>query len=75
MGTTVLSAASIIGRIPDYYFQAVAAAPGIAAWEANLRFDFRRKIRNHLMKLLVSQNEPFTPMYMHGKRVRGKCSR
>ncbi len=38
MATTVLSAATTIGRIPDYYFQAVGSGTGaIAAWEANMR--------------------------------------
>ena len=38
MGTTVLSAVTTIGRIPDYYFQAIGSGTGaIAAWEANLR--------------------------------------
>ena len=35
MGTTVLSAVTTIGRIPDYYFQAVGSGTGaMAAWEA-----------------------------------------
>ena len=39
MGTTVLSAVSTIGEIPEYYFQAIGSGTGaIAAWEANLRF-------------------------------------
>ncbi len=38
MGTTFLSAAETMGRIPDHYFQAVGSGTGaIAAWEANLR--------------------------------------
>ena len=64
MGTTVLSAVSTIGRIPDYYFQAVGSGTGaIAAWEANLRFIEDGRYGNHLMKLMVSQNAPFTPIY------------
>ena len=36
MGTTVLSAATTIGQIPAYYFQAVGSGTGaIAAWEAS----------------------------------------
>lgn len=64
MGTTVLSAVTTIGEIPEYYFQAVGSGTGaIAAWEANLRLiaDGRFGIRK--MKLMVSQNEPFIPMY------------
>lgn len=38
MGTTFLSAAETMGRIPDHYVQAVGSGTGaIAAWEANLR--------------------------------------
>lgn len=64
MGTTVLSAVTTIGRIPDYYFQAVGSGTGaIAAWEANRRFIADGRYGGHLMKLMVSQNIPFTPMY------------
>ena len=63
MGTTVLSAATFIGRIPDYYFQAVGSGTGaIAAWEANLRLIEDGRFGNHKMKLMISQNEPFVPM-------------
>ena len=38
MGTTVLSAVTTIGKIPDYYFQAVGSGTGaIAAWKAESR--------------------------------------
>ena len=64
MATTVLSAATAIGRIPDYYFQAVGSGTGaIAAWEANLRLIEDGRFGNHKMKLMVSQNAPFVPMY------------
>lgn len=64
MGTTVLSAATAIGRIPDFYFQAVGSGTGaIAAWEANLRLLEDGRYGNHKMKLMVSQNEPFIPLY------------
>jgi len=64
MGTTVLSAVTTIGRIPDYYFQAIGSGTGaIAAWEANLRFLADGRFGNTKMKLMVSQNEPFTPIY------------
>jgi len=64
MATTVLSAATAIGRIPDYYFQAVGSGTGaIAAWEANMRLIEDGRFGNHLMKLVVSQNAPFVPMY------------
>ncbi len=64
MGTTVLSAAHHIGRIPDYYYQAVGSGTGaIAAWEANLRLLEDGNYGNHKMKLMVSQNKPFTPIH------------
>ena len=52
MGTTVLSAVTTIGRIPDYYFQAVGSGTGaIAAWEANKRFIVDGRYGNNLMTL------------------------
>ncbi|MBO7236418.1 MAG: cysteate synthase [Alistipes sp.] len=64
MGTTTLSAVTTIGRIPDYYFQAVGSGTGaIAAWEANMRLIEDGRYGNNLMKLIVSQNAPFVPMF------------
>lgn len=64
MATTVLSAAEVIGRIPDSYFQAVGSGTGtIAAYESNIRLIEDGRFGNHLMKLIPSQNIPFTPMY------------
>ncbi len=64
MATTVLSAALHIGRIPDYYFQAVGSGTGaIAAWEAAMRLEQDGRFGSNNMKLMVSQNHPFIPMY------------
>lgn len=64
MATTVLSAVTTIGRIPDYYFQAVGSGTGaIAAWEANMRLIEDGSYGNNVMKLMVSQNAPFVPMF------------
>lgn len=64
MGTTVLSAVEAIGQIPDFYFQAVGSGTGaIAAWEANLRFIEDGRFGKNKMRLIVSQNSPFLPMY------------
>ncbi len=64
MGTTMLSATTFIGRIPDSYFQAVGSGTGaIAAWEANLRFIGDGRYGTHKARLMVSQNRPFVPMY------------
>ncbi|MGB5988452.1 MAG: cysteate synthase [Marinifilaceae bacterium] len=64
MATTVLSAVTTIGQIPDYYFQAVGSGTGaIAAWEANKRFLADGRFGTNKMKLMLSQNSPFLPMY------------
>lgn len=64
MGTTVLSAVTTIGKIPDYYFQAVGSGTGaIAAWEANMRLIMDGRFGKNIMKLMVSQNKPFVPIY------------
>ncbi len=64
MATTMLSATTHIGRIPDYYFQAVGSGTGaIAAWEANIRLIADGRYGDNKMKLMVSQNKPFTPIY------------
>ncbi|MDR1671248.1 MAG: cysteate synthase [Alistipes sp.] len=64
MGTTMLSAATTIGRIPDLYFQAVGSGTGaIAAWEANIRLLEDGRFGDTKCRLVVSQNAPFVPMY------------
>ncbi|MCW3785701.1 cysteate synthase [Plebeiibacterium sediminum] len=64
MATTTLSAVTTIGRIPDYYFQAVGSGTGaIAAWEANKRLIEDGRFGNNYMKLMVSQNHPFIPIH------------
>ena len=64
MATTMLSATTTIGRIPDFYFQAIGSGTGaIAAWEANLRLIEDGRFGSHKMKLMVSQNSPFIPIH------------
>ena len=64
MSTTMMSAVTTIGRIPDFYFQAVGSGTGaIAAWEANLRFLEDGRFGTNKARLFVSQNKPFLPMY------------
>lgn len=64
MGTCVLSAVTTIGHIPDYYFQAVGSGTGaIAAWEANMRLIEDGRYGANVMRLMVSQNAPFLPIY------------
>ncbi len=64
MGTTMLSAVTTIGAIPDLYFQAIGSGTGaIAAWEANLRFLSDGRYGNTKTRLMISQNAPFLPIY------------
>ncbi len=64
MATTMLSATTTIGKIPDYYFQAVGSGTGaVAAWEANLRLIDDGRFGSNKMKLMVSQNIPFIPIH------------
>lgn len=64
MSTTMMSAVTTIGRIPDFYFQSVGSGTGaIAAWEANLRFIEDGRFGQNKARLFVSQNKPFVPMY------------
>lgn len=61
MGTTVLSAVEVIGRIPDAYFQAVGSGTGaIAAWENACRLEEDGRFGKNNMKVYVAQNSPFT---------------
>jgi cysteate synthase len=54
MGTTMLSATTFIGELPDYYFQAVGSGTGaIAAYEANLRLIEDGRYGNKKTKLNI----------------------
>ena len=64
MGTTLLSAVEVIGRIPDAYFQAVSSGTGaIAAWENAARLAADGRFGENKMRIYASQNAPFTIMY------------
>ena len=64
MGTMVLSAAEVIGRIPDAYFQAVGSGTGaIAAWENAQRLAEDGRYGKNNMRIYACQNAPFTIMY------------
>ncbi len=63
MGTVVLSAAEMMGRIPDHYFQAVGSGTGgIASWEMATRLKVSGQFGSNSMRLHLIQNEPFTVM-------------
>ena len=64
MGTTVLSAVEVIGRIPDVYFQAVGSGTGaIAAWENARRLGEDGRFGENRMRIYCAQNVPFTIMH------------
>jgi len=63
MGTVMLDAAVTLGRIPDYYFQAIGSGTGgIAAYEAALRLIGDGRFGTRLPQLHLSQSMPFVPM-------------
>lgn len=64
MGTTLLSAVEVIGRIPDAYFQAVGSGTGaIAAWENAERLAQDGRFGENNMKVFACQNAPFSIIY------------
>jgi cysteate synthase len=64
MATAMLSAVEAIGRLPDYYFQAIGSGAGaIAAHEAAKRLVGDSRFGLVLPRLMLSQNAPFAPIY------------
>jgi len=71
MATAMLNAVETIGRLPDYYFQAIASGAGaIAAHEAGKRLVEDSRYGRTLPRLMLSQNRPFTPIHDAWKRGR-----
>ena len=69
MATAMLNAAETIGRLPDYYFQAIGSGAGaISAHEAARRLIGDGRFGDVLPRLMLSQNRPFTPIYDSWKR-------
>lgn len=63
MGTIMLDAAFLEGKIPDHYFQALGSGPGaIAVYEASLRLIKDGRFGDKLPKIHGCQNYPFIPM-------------
>lgn len=64
IGTTMLNAVEAIGRLPDYYFQAIGSGAGaIAVHEAAKRLVWDGRFGQKLPRLMLSQNFPFMPIY------------
>jgi cysteate synthase len=69
IGTTLLNAVEAIGRLPDFYFQAIGSGTGaIAAHEAAKRIIKDGRFSTVVPRLLLSQNLPFAPVYFSWKR-------
>jgi cysteate synthase len=69
MATAMLSAVEAMGKLPDYYFQAVGSGAGaIAAHEAAKRLVEDSRFGCMLPRLMLSQNLPFTPLCDAWKR-------
>lgn len=69
LGTAMLSAVETIGRLPEYYFQAIGSGSGgIAAHEAARRLVGDGRLGAQLPRLMLSQNEPFCPIYRSWQR-------
>lgn len=68
LGTTMLSAVETIGRIPDYYFQAIGSGAGaIGAGQAARRLIGDGRFGRRLPRFMLSQNLPFAPIHMSWK--------
>ena len=64
IGTTLLQAVETIGRLPDYYFQAIGSGTGgIGVNETARRLLADGTVGEKLPRQMVSQNAPFTPLY------------
>jgi cysteate synthase len=64
LGTTMLTAVDTIGRLPDFYFQAVGSgAGGIGVHEAARLLLQDGRFGNRFPRLMLSQNLPFVPLY------------
>lgn len=71
LATTMLSAVETIGRMPDYYFQAVGSGTGgIAVHEAAKRLVEDGRYGQIPPRLMLSQNLPFVPIYLSWKSGR-----
>lgn len=76
MATVMLDGAFKIGRIPDYYFQAVGSGTGgISAWEASMRLIKDGRFGSKLPVLKLAQNIPCAPLFnsLHGGVYRKDC--
>jgi cysteate synthase len=71
LGTVLLSAVEAIGRLPDYYFQAVGSGTGaIAVHDVATKLIQDGRFGQVYPRLMLSQNLPFVPIYSSWKARR-----
>jgi cysteate synthase len=76
LGTVLLSAVENMGRLPDYYFQAIGSGAGaIAVHEAAERLIPGRRYGARLPQQMLSQNLPFAPIYSAWRLNKRECLR
>lgn len=78
MATVMLDGTFKIGRIPNYYFQAVGSGTGgISAWEASMRLINDGRFGSELPVLKLAQNIPCAPLFnsLHGGVYSKDCPR
>jgi cysteate synthase len=64
LGTAMLAAYEVMGRLPQWYVQAVGSGAGaIAAHEAAQRIRTADPAAGELPRQLLCQNEPYTPLH------------
>lgn len=63
LGTVLMEACSVIGRLPEHYFQAVGSGCGaLGVWEMAERFLEDGRYGSRLPMFHLAQNLPFAPM-------------
>ena len=61
LGVVLLNIYETIGKLPDYYFQAIGSGTGaIAVWETAKKLS---NMKSRVPHLYLSQNHPFDPIY------------
>jgi cysteate synthase len=64
LGTTLLAAVEVMGRLPGYYFQAIGSGSGaIAVHEAAKRLILDGRFGQKSPQQMLSQNLPFAPIH------------
>ena len=64
IGTILLEAVTVMGRLPDHYFQPIGSGIGaVAAYEASERLIKDGRFGTRFPRLHLSQNEPFAPVH------------